>query len=363
MTKPVQRHESCVARDQSRTDGRRRRTVVWTPPCRFDRAWRETVSRWNRFHGRVRTGRIPYVRLASGRRLPRRWFRDSSVQRSLFFLFAEGLGDADFTARLRSGYAFCVRHARLVRADPVSERRLGDAYGQLLKSVIERVRDIERTRSPASPVAGTSCPWCRSAAWAEDHVIWLMAEGRADDVAGIRTSALCVERTLRAWSARVTGIPSERPHTTLALRQFETPGRWVAARVAEALWNQPLACDACRAANDALDRVETLLSVILAHRPDRAQYESTGGICLRHLNRGWRQFPEVTRRVLREVAVARADLIAWELHEDMRQVSWSVRHEAHGPEVDAIERTLTFTVGTAIHSGLWLAVEPDRPGV
>lgn len=96
-------------------------------------------------------------------------FVGSSVERRIFFLFAEGLGEGWFVDAMRRG-GFCLRHARHVGRE--GGARLAGACRHIVAGWRDRLAraEGERERPPAS-----ACPLCETESWAEGHALWLLA--------------------------------------------------------------------------------------------------------------------------------------------------------------------------------------------
>ncbi len=98
-------------------------------------------------------------------------YQARSVERHLFFAFVEGLSDSGFLGRLEQGGGYCVEHSRAIM-HRFDASQLTDAYRRVLSGRLAQLRE------PASKVAWLEqCPACKTAAWASEHVIWLLLTG------------------------------------------------------------------------------------------------------------------------------------------------------------------------------------------
>lgn len=96
-------------------------------------------------------------------------FVGSSLERRMFFLFAEGLGESWFVDEMGRG-GFCLRHARHVGREGGS--RLTGAYRHV---VAGRRGRLGRDEAAREPLPALGCPLCETETWAEGHALWLLA--------------------------------------------------------------------------------------------------------------------------------------------------------------------------------------------
>jgi len=130
-------------------------------------------------------------------------FVGSSLERRIFFLFAEGLGEGWFVDAMRRG-GFCLRHARHVGRE--GGARLAGACRHVLAGWRGRLgrEEGERERErPASP----ACPLCETESWAEGHALWLLAGPDRDRAA---TALGAVEPLCLAHLERLLGLAGFR---------------------------------------------------------------------------------------------------------------------------------------------------------
>lgn len=108
-------------------------------------------------------------------------FVADAVDRRLFFLFAESIGDGWFLEAMRAG-GFCLRHARRVfRAPDVVGMTI--PIRELLRGWRARRAGAARPAGP-TPWLGGPCPLCVTAAWAEAHALWILDEPVVRKAAG-----------------------------------------------------------------------------------------------------------------------------------------------------------------------------------
>lgn len=107
-------------------------------------------------------------------------------------------------------------------------------------------------------------------------------------------------------------------------------------------------CGACRAVATAEQRETALLLAALADRPLARAYERTHGLCVHHL---LRLPPGARAAIPRRLGRARLGLLAWELEESVRKVSWSVRYESRGTEATAWLRAPALLDGRVFLGG------------
>jgi hypothetical protein len=147
------------------------------------------------------------------------------------------------------------------------------------------------------------------------------------------------------------------------LRYLFEPGASVVERLYRARLQRDRACIACEATVTAAGRAMDLLGALLLGRTGVERFERTDGLCLRHLAAlHTRADPRVHAVALR-VASARAAQIGWELDEETRKSSWSVRYEPKGPEGSAWARALIFVLGDEVLAADFLATEPASAGL
>jgi len=127
--------------------------------------------------------------------------------------------------------------------------------------------------------------------------------------------------------------------------------RWRGTRAAREALSPRLRsrpCSACAAVEIAEDGSARLLFVALADPPTARAYEDSHGVCLRHLLR----LPEgKTTDLVRSIARARLDLLAWELEEASRKSSWHARHEPKAAEATAWLRAASLLDGRVFLGG------------
>ncbi len=95
-------------------------------------------------------------------------------------------------------------------------------------------------------------------------------------------------------------------------------------------------CGACQAGRKAAERMRELLLAGLQDRSVARLFESTHGLCVRHVL----ALPEEGRSAARDLCRARLGLLAWELREADRKLDWLVRYEGRGREQSAWSRAM-----------------------
>ncbi len=159
-------------------------------------------------------------------------FVAEAVERRIFFLFAEAVGESWFVAKMRAG-GFCTAHVRhLVSAG--RGPRLTGPFEDVLNGWLARRRDAGGT---ALPSVGEACPICETATWATNHALGLLASGdaRRIEVGLGRSGPLCLIHLDRL----IDWMPWQD--------QVAVARRW-AERLLEAVW---LASEVDAAAPDA----------------------------------------------------------------------------------------------------------------
>jgi hypothetical protein len=128
-------------------------------------------------------------------------FVERSVERLVFFLFAESLGESWCIEKMRRG-GFCLRHARRLSAGGRG-RRLEYQYQEVIRGWEHRSRDAAR---PDFSV-GRACPVCVTEDWADDYTTHRLAEPELGPVRRDlgRVEPLCLHHVDRlidtiAWS-------------------------------------------------------------------------------------------------------------------------------------------------------------------
>ncbi len=150
-------------------------------------------------------------------------FVGSSLERRIFFLFAEGLGEGWFVDAMRRG-GFCLRHARHVGRE--GGARLAGACRHVVAGCRDRLAREEGEREHQRPPA-LACPLCETESWAEGHALWLLAgpdRGRAAAALGA-VEPLCLahlERLLGLVGARQ--VPEIRARLGELLERARTTG-------------------------------------------------------------------------------------------------------------------------------------------
>ncbi len=104
-------------------------------------------------------------------------------------------------------------------------------------------------------------------------------------------------------------------------------------------------CPACRAGQTAEQRQLELLDAALSITSVRAAYETSHGLCVRHVAR---LGSSASAQTARRVAIGRVAVLAWEVGEIHRRYAWACRHEPAGPERDAWLRGLVQIDGQTL---------------
>ncbi len=135
-------------------------------------------------------------------------FVADSVERRIFFVFAEAIGELWFVGRMRAG-GFCADHVRRIVSEGNGPRLTGP-FEDVLEGWLAR---RQAAGGPALPVVGAACPICETAGWAADHALGLLASG---DVRRIETGLggvwpICLPHLDRLidrvpWTEQVTWI-------------------------------------------------------------------------------------------------------------------------------------------------------------
>jgi len=104
-------------------------------------------------------------------------------------------------------------------------------------------------------------------------------------------------------------------------------------------------CPLCQAVGTARERTIALIAASLGDPAIRTAYEIGDGLCLRHLRAAVPHAGHEAARILIHTAQVRLAILEWELEELLRKQSWTVRHEATGPERGAWQRAARFLSG------------------
>ncbi len=182
-------------------------------------------------------------------------FMGAALERRLFFIFAEKIGESWFTESMRRG-GFCVRHGRhVVQAADAS--RMTAPYRELLRAWLGR-----RAAAPGPAggrTIGRGCPSCETERWAETHALWLLADPVARNAS----------RTLGAEG------PICMPHLD---RLLDAVGHWRVPEIAADLqerWREAVMADLDRAltavAGEDLDHAIRLVALRGGRVPDARQ--------------------------------------------------------------------------------------------
>lgn len=200
-----------------------------------------------------------------------------------------------------------------------------------------------------------ACPVCHEGAVAERRYLeWRRHEERADapDL-GHDPGLLCAAhlQDLSASDAEAGRRAAARVRSRWmaeldrALERWPSP-RGPGARLLRRRGSQtrvnPSFCPACKTRAGAEARQLDLLLRLLAQRPYAEAYESTHGLCLRHvLLVGDRPASPLVRDALR----ARLSVVDWEIEEAARKQAWDARHERAGPEQTVLPRLAALVDG------------------
>lgn len=106
-------------------------------------------------------------------------FVERAVERRIFFLLAEGMGETWFVLAMRRG-GFCLRHARRLVAVGEGPRLTG-ALRETVAGWLSGGGDGAPGQA-GGPVVGTACPVCETETWAEGHAMDLLVDGREDRI-------------------------------------------------------------------------------------------------------------------------------------------------------------------------------------
>jgi hypothetical protein len=161
----------------------------------------------------------------------------------------------------------------------------------------------------------------------------------ADAVAGERAAAQVRDHWL-AQLDRALAAGSRSPGVTHRLRRRSAgPPAPRPARTA---------CPACLARDGAEQRHADLVLRLLAQPAYAREYESTHGLCLRHVSAA----PDTAAaRLARTALRARLEAVAWEIDEVLRKQGWDARHERPGPERTAPLRLAALIDGRTFLGG------------
>jgi len=118
-------------------------------------------------------------------------------------------------------------------------------------------------------------------------------------------------------------------------------------RSVDSLRSEFSGCGACHAGRTASQRMTELLLAGLQDRSVARLFESTHGLCVRHVL----ALPEEGRPAARDLCRARLGLLAWELREADRKLDWLVRYEGRGREQSAWSRAMAQIDGEVFLGG------------
>lgn len=324
-------------------------------------------------------------------------------------LLARGEWSGDQQAHLDAEGLLCLPHARAL-VERVPLRLFPEAVAQLRRSVKAVVDAVgldettgiaaghsydeafrthdhcEETSEQALSFAAIDealdahwCPLCLAGRRASaGFVRWLGEEERSDrdrdDFARLCSSHLwdalansrpaaeaAVTRIRETWDARMralAGVATDE-EAGRGLLERVLPDRAHASRLQQILPEE--ACAACVASTTAVERTLSLLEAYLLDADGSARYLRSDGLCLAHAGVATARLRAEAAAVVAERARALLARHLWNLDEALRKMSWSVRYEPDGREVDAWRAALVFVGGRAVTCGDWLAPVPRYP--